>query len=100
MKNIASLAAVLALTVAGGTASAQEARIQWGDLNLASAQGADAFDARVAGAARKACRNARAPGRLVSDRAYCEAAFRSEAIGKLPGAAQVDYAFSRLPIVA
>ena len=46
MKALASLAAILALAAAG-SASAQEARIVWGDLDLSSAAGADAFDARV-----------------------------------------------------
>ncbi|MDP2117501.1 MAG: UrcA family protein [Brevundimonas sp.] len=98
MKTLASLAAVLVLAVAG-SASAQEARINWGDLDLSSAAGADAFDARVQAASRKLCRSVRAPGRLINDRAWCRAAVRAEAIRLLPGRAQVDYALSRLPLV-
>jgi UrcA family protein len=98
MKTLASLAAVLVLAVAG-SASAQEARINWGDLDLSSAAGADAFDARVQAASRKLCRGVRAPGRLINDRAWCHAAVQAEAIRLLPGRAQVDYALSRLPLV-
>lgn len=99
MKTLASLAAIFALAVAG-SASAQEARIQWGDLDLSSAAGATVFDARVEAAARKLCRQARAPGSLISDRAWCRAAVQAEAVRRLPGRVQVDYALSRLPIVA
>ncbi|MFA4893652.1 UrcA family protein [Brevundimonas sp.] len=98
MKALASLAAVLALAAAG-SASAQEARIAWGDLDMSSAAGADAFDSRVEAAARKLCRNARAPGSLVNDRAFCRAAVKAEAVRLLPGRVQVDYALSRLPLV-
>ncbi len=98
MKTLASLAAVLVLAAAG-SASAQEARIAWSDLDLSSAAGAEAFDARVEAAARKLCRNARTPGRLVNDRAWCRAAVQAEAVRLLPGRAQVDYALSRLPLV-
>lgn len=99
MKILASLAAALTVSLAAGSASAEEARIPWGDLDLSSAAGADAFDARVEAAARRLCRGARAPGRLASDRVWCRAAVRSEAIRLLPGRAQVDYALSRLPLI-
>lgn len=98
MKTLASLAAIL-VVAAAGSASAQEARIKWGDLDLSSPAGADAFDARVQAASRKLCRGVRTPGRLVSDRAWCRAAVRAEAVRLLPGRAQVDYALSRLPLV-
>ena len=98
MKALASLAAVLALAAAG-SASAQEARIAWGDLDLSSAAGADAFDARVEAAARALCRGARKPGSRISDRAFCRAAVQAEAVRLLPGRVQVEYALSRLPIV-
>ncbi|WP_372708433.1 UrcA family protein [Brevundimonas sp.] len=100
MKILVPLAAALMLTTAAGAASAQDARIKWGDLNMASASGADAFDARIDAAARKLCRDARTPGSLISDRAFCQAAVRAEAVRQLPGAVRVDYALSRLPIVA
>ena len=98
MKPLASLAAVLALAAAG-SASAQEARIAWGDLDLSSAAGANTFDARVEAAARTLCRGARKPGSRISDRAFCRAAVQAEAVRLLPGRVQVEYALSRLPIV-
>jgi len=94
MKILASLAAVL--TLAAGSASAQEARIRWGDLDLSTPAGADAFDQRVRAAARKLCRNRP----MIGGRAACLAAVRDEAVTLLPGAAQVDYALSRVPLVA
>lgn len=94
MKIIASLTAVLVLASAGA-ASAAQARIEWGDLNLASVSGGDAFDQRVEAAAQTLCRDARRPGSRLSDRAFCEAAVRREAVRQLPSAAQVDYAASR-----
>lgn len=100
MKTLASLAAALTLSLAAGATSAQEARIPWSDLDLSSAAGADAFDARVAAAASRLCRDARRPGSRISDRASCRAAVRTQAVRQLPGAVQVDYALSRRPIVA
>ncbi len=98
MKILASLAAVLTLAAAGA-ASAQEARVRWGDLDLSTAAGADAFDARLDAAARRMCRDARRPGSRIGDQAFCLSAFRDEAIRQLPGTAQVEYALSRLPLV-
>ena len=95
MKTLASLAAVLTLAAAG-SASAGEVRIPWGDLDLSTAGGADAFDRRVRAAARKLCRNVP----MIGGRAACQAAVRDEAVTLLPGAAQVDYALSRVPLVA
>ena len=98
MKALASLAAIAALAIAG-SASAQEARIAWGDLDMSSAAGANAFDARIEAAARSLCRGVKKPGSGVSDRAFCRAAVRAEAVRLLPGPVQVDYALSRLPLV-
>ena len=97
MKTLASLAAVLivAPVIATAGSAAGEARVRWGDLDLSTAAGADAFDARVRGAARKMCRNVPVSG----GRAACQAAVREEAVALLPGAAQVDYALSRVPLV-
>lgn len=100
MKPLASLAAVLAVSLAAGAASAQDARIRWGDLDMSSAAGADAFDARVSAAADRMCRGARRPGSRINDRAFCRTAVRDEAVRQLPGAVQVDYALSRLPVIA
>ncbi len=100
MKTLASLVAALTVSLVAGAASAQEARVRWGDLDLSSAAGADAFDARVAAAADRMCRGAKRPGSRINDRAFCRAAFRDEAVRQLPGPAQVDYALSRLPLIA
>ena len=94
MKILASLTAVLVLAAAGSAAAA-DARIGWSDLNLSTVAGGDAFDQRVEAAARTLCRDARRPGSRLSDRAFCQAAVRREAVRQLPGAAQVDYAASR-----
>lgn len=99
MKILASLTAA-ALLLTAGAASAQDARIAWGDLDLSTAAGANAFDARVETAASKMCRDVRRPGSRISDQSFCRTAARNEAIRLLPGAAQVDYALSRLPVVA
>ena len=99
MKILASLTAALTLCAAG-TASAEDARIRWGDLDLSSAAGADAFDSRVSAAAARMCRGVKRPGSRINDRAFCRAAVRAEAVRLLPGAVQVDYSLSRLPIVA
>ena len=99
MKILASLVVALSVSLAAGTASAREARVQWGDLDLSSVAGADAFDARVTTAANRACRGVKRPGSRISDRAFCRAAFRDEAVRQLPGAVQVDYALSRLPVI-
>ena len=95
----ASLVTALIVSLAAGAASAQEARVRWGDLDLGSAAGADAFDARVSAAASRMCRGVKRPGSRINDRAFCRAAFRDEAVRQLPGAAQVDYALSRLPVI-
>lgn len=94
MNSLASLAAVLSLAAAGA-AVAQEARIAWRDLDLSTAAGAAAFDARVAAASDRLCRDARRPGSRLEDGAYCRAAVRAEAVAALPGAARIDYARGR-----
>ncbi len=99
MKVTASLVAALTVSLVAGTASAQDARVQWGDLDLSSAAGAAAFDARVAAAASRMCRGVKRPASRINDRAFCRTAFRDEAVRQLPGAVQVDYALSRLPVV-
>ena len=99
MKITASLVAALTVSLAAGAASAQEARVRWGDLDLGSAAGADAFDARVSAAASRMCRGVKRPGSRINDRAFCRTAFRDEAVRQLPGSARVDYALSRLPVI-
>src|SRR5690606_12096976 len=95
---IATVLAACAMAAAG-SASAQTARIQFGDLDLASTEGAAAFEARVDAAARQFCRQATRPAARTSERAVCERAVRDEAFAQLPSHAQVRYAVSRLPVV-
>ena len=83
MKTLASLAAVLVVSLAAGAASAQEARIGWGDLDLSSAAGAEAFDARVSAAADRLCRGVRRPGSRLSDRTFCRAAVRAGLVSRV-----------------
>jgi UrcA family protein len=98
VKIIASLAAVAVLAGAGA-AAAQDARVPWSDLNLSTAAGAAAFEARLDAAARRLCRDARQPGSRMGDRDRCIAAFRAEAVRQLPAAAQADLALGRAPLV-
>ncbi len=98
MKVIA-IAAVAACLLAAAPALAQEARVAVGDLNLASAAGADRLDARIKAAERTLCRHARRLGSNISDRAFCAAAVRAEVMRQLPAQARQDYALARRPRV-
>ncbi len=82
--------AFAALALSAGATSAQDYRISFGDLDLGSVSGADAFDARVDDAARRACRGA-AP--LASHQ--CRIRFRAEAMRLLPSVRRDDYARAR-----
>ncbi len=86
---VAASACALALLVAG-TASAEDYRIAFGDLDLGTPQGATQFDRRVNRAARGAC-NAGSP----LDQARCTVLFRSEARSRLPDAHRDAYARAR-----
>ncbi len=88
MKTLAIALAALALSA--GAASARDYRIAFGDLDLASVSGADAFDARVNRAARRACR-ASAPLTVHQ----CRDRFRAEAMRLLPGVHREDSARAR-----
>lgn len=94
MKILASVTVACALAVAGA-ASAQEARIAYGDLDLTTAAGAQAFDGRIQTAARKLCRDARRPGSSIPDQDYCRAAVRNEAVRNLPSTSRAGYASGR-----
>ena len=100
VKTIAALTAACAAVLIASAASAQEARIAWGDLDLGSTVGVQAFDARVETAARQMCRDARRPNSRISDRSGCQAAVRAEAVRQLPRAARVDYAQARGQLTA
>lgn len=72
-------------------ASAQEVRVPFGDLNLSTSAGAEAFDARAAAAARAVCTTG--PRNLVNDN--CVRRVQQEALRSLPAARQDDYARAR-----
>jgi UrcA family protein len=91
MHKFALAAFSAALLVCAGSASAQDYRIPFGDLDLGSVQGAAAFDTRVNDAAGRACRRLGAP---MPD-AQCRARFRAEAMRLLPAARRDDYARAR-----
>jgi UrcA family protein len=88
MKTFAIAFAALALMA--GAASAQDYRIPFGDLDMGSIEGANTFDARVADAARRACRRG-----SPLEQHQCRTRFRSEAVNLLPGARRDDYARAR-----
>ena len=91
------LASALAVAAIAGAASA-ETRIAYGDLNLSTAAGAAAFDARVADVAQSMCKNATRPVSRLNDRAHCAAAVRAEAVSQLSAQARAQYAANRQPI--
>ncbi|NBW10945.1 MAG: UrcA family protein [Caulobacteraceae bacterium] len=91
------LASALAIAAIAGAASA-ETRIPYGDLNLSTAAGAAAFDARVEAAARNMCKDATRPNSRLPDTAHCAAAVRAEAVSRLPAPARAEYAAQRQPI--
>lgn len=86
---------LVAATLVAGAASAQNARIAVGDLNLATPDGAGVLDARIESTARDLCRGVRRPVSLISDRAYCTAAVRAEVMRQLPARAKAEYAQAR-----
>lgn len=91
------LASALAVAAIAGAASA-ETRIAYGDLNLSTAAGAAAFDARVEAAAKSMCKAATRPNSRLNDSAHCAAAVRVEAVSRLPAQARAHYAANRQPI--
>ena len=97
-RTMSGLVAAASLAAAGA-ASAQTARIPYGDLDLATTAGAQTFEARVDAAARGFCRNAHRINSHLPDRSTCERAVREEAMSQLPEYAQTRYAMSRLPRV-
>lgn len=87
---IAASAAVVAI-LTSGAAMAQDIRIPYGDLDLASAEGAKTFDRRVDRALRTACRGG---SRLQS--AQCVSSLRGDIEALLPAARQAEYAQGRM----
>lgn len=72
-------------------AAAQTVRVPFGDLNLSTVAGAEAFDARAAAAARDVC--AFGPRALVNDN--CVRRVQREAARGLPAARRDDYVRAR-----
>ncbi len=85
-------AAVLSAVVVA-PATAQDAHIRYGDLDLSTAAGA-AFDTRVDEAGVRLCREMRRSGRLAIPQRRCLDLIRQEALRELPRARQIDYARS------
>lgn len=75
---------------AADSASADDLRIRYGDLDLATATGAAALDARIARAAQSYC----APYIGVR-KPECRQAVRAEVLRSLPDDARTDYARGR-----
>ena len=90
MTRTALSLAVAALLYAA-PAAAREVRVPFADLDLSSAAGARAFDARAAEAARGVC--AVGPRGLVNDN--CVRRVQQEAVRALPAARRDDYARAR-----
>ncbi len=86
----AATAAIAVAVLSAGVASASEYRVAFGDLDLASSEGAARFDLRVGRAARAAC----ATGSPLVD-ARCRSEFRAEATRLLPDGRREDYARAR-----
>lgn len=90
MKTFAAVSACALTLLIAGTASAADYRVPFGDLDLASPQGAARFDRRVAQMARSACN-----GGSALHQARCVAQFRADARSGLPTDRRDDYARGR-----
>ncbi|CAN5329344.1 hypothetical protein BH10PSE2_BH10PSE2_07350 [soil metagenome] len=88
-------ASALSALALAGAASAQDARIAFGDLDMSSTAGAAAFDARVEAAARDLCRSVQTTGSRIDHSESCRAAVRAEARSQLSPSARESYAVAR-----
>jgi UrcA family protein len=86
-----ALALAAATLLCAAPAAAQTVRVPFGDLNLSTAAGAEAFDARVAEAGREVCTTGSA--RLVNT--SCVKRIQREAVRELPRSDRDDYARAR-----
>jgi len=82
-----STAAVL---VAAGSASAMNATVRYGDLDLTTPAGTARLDARIASTANAAC-----AAYAGLQRRNCRSAIRKEAIDQLPTPRRTDYTLNR-----
>ena len=97
-KLISATAAVFgALAVSTGVAAAGErVEVAYGDLNLGTAAGAAAFDARAKQKAREFCRTAPLPvATHIRDMRGCMADIRGGLVEALPAADRQAYASAR-----
>ncbi|OGN50186.1 MAG: hypothetical protein A2352_05210 [Caulobacterales bacterium RIFOXYB1_FULL_67_16] len=76
-----------AAVLAASAASASDLRIAYGDLDLATPQGAARLDGRIREAADRLC-----GGRTSIERLKCRAGVREEALSGLPDRARTEYA--------
>lgn len=97
MKVIASLAAV-AFIASAGAATAQDMRVAWGDLDLGSPAGVEAFDKRVEAASQRFCRRPQRASSLIPRPQECREMVRRAAVAQLPRITQLDYAQARGPL--
>ncbi len=90
MNRLAAASAAVAVAIlSAGAASASDYRVQIGDLDFATTQGAATFDRRVRNVAQSACAGS------TLQQARCRADFRTEALRLLPRAHRDDYARAR-----
>jgi len=95
MKSLAALAAAFGL-FAAGSAAAGDARVAYGDLDLTTASGVAAFNARLDAAARRVCRNPEVTGsRIHSTVGSCRAEARGQALEQLSARVRADYALGQ-----
>lgn len=91
MIRFAAVTSAMAVAVlSAGAASASDYRVAFGDLDLATSEGAARFDLRVGRAARAAC----GTGSPLLD-AACRTRFRAEPMRLLPDGRREDYARAR-----
>ena len=85
MFRVVSLTA--AAVLAASAASASDLRISYGDLDLATRDGAARLDTRIRQVADQLCAN-----RTPLERLACRAGVRDEALSNLPAHARTEYA--------
>ncbi len=90
MKAFAAATTLAVALIAASAASAEDIRVAYGDLDLASAAGAQQFDRRVNRAVRNACQ-----GGSHREAAQCAASLRAELQSLLPSVRREEYARGR-----
>lgn len=90
MKTFTAATALVVALLAAASASAQDVRVPFGDLNLSTPEGAARFDQRVRRAARNHC-----GGRSPLAQALCVAQLKAEIHALLPAPRRDEYARGR-----